>query len=156
LGASTAAAATAAVLGILALVDATTGETFRAIKDLIGIASVGGPPSLGWVLAAVLIIGGAVIGAWIALTSEGSLLPRSFLAVLMLVGTCGAWTFIWSTIRLGPALATAPFLPFHAALLVVAGLLVPALLVGVPAAAIWARVVERLLEVPAGPVARDP
>lgn len=145
IGAITGAAATAVVVGILVSIGTLTGESLSGFKELIGLAFLDGPRWLAPVVGSAVIVAGGAVGALVIASARFGLLPRSLAGMLGLVGAYVAWTFVWTIWRLGPDLSTTPFLPVYSALLTLAGLLGPLVLLFVPTAILWARIVELLL-----------
>jgi hypothetical protein len=67
--------------------------------------------------------------------------------VVWLIAVYVVWVFVWTIWRLAISgeIGSAPFLPFHTALLTFGGLLLPAIVFFLPAALLWTWVVGALL-----------
>jgi hypothetical protein len=137
----------ALVVALMIVTGALTGRAFVVIGELIGLAFVEGPRWLAPGITAGSILAAGVIGGRAARRGRDSLFRAAVIGVLSLVGGYVAWVFVWTTWRLGigDGIGTAPFLPFEAALLAFAGLLLPAIVLFLPAGLLWAWVVGAIL-----------
>jgi hypothetical protein len=145
IGAATAAAATAFVVVVLILLGSLTWPDLSGFKALIGLGFIGGPPWLPIVVILALIIAGGAMGIWAIRSTEYGFRVRAVVAVLVLVAAFIGWTAVWTVLRLGPQVPAVPFLPIYSALLTLAGLLIPLVVLFVPIALLWARIVESLV-----------
>jgi hypothetical protein len=143
-GAVIGALAAALVVALLVTIGALTGSAFALIDDLFGFAYVLGPAWLGPAVAAGSILAAGLIGGRAARRATDNLLSAAVTGVLWFVAGYVAWVFVWTVWRLGVSgeIGSAPFLPFHAALLAFAGLLLPAIVLFLPAALLWTWVVR--------------
>jgi hypothetical protein len=137
----------ALVVAVLVASGALMGSAFALIDDLFGLAFVLGPGWLGPAVAAGSILAAGLIGGRAARRGKDSLFSAAVVAVLVFVAGYVAWVFMWTLWRLGTSaeIGSAPFLPFHAALLTLAGLLLPAIVLFLPAGLLWAWVVRAVL-----------
>ena len=147
-GAAAGALDAALVIALMLVVDALAGRALGPIADLLGFAFVGGPIWLGPSIPAGSILAAGLIGGMAASRGREHLFRWAAIGALLLVGGYVAWTFVWTVWRLGVGggIGAAPLLPLEAALLALAGLLLPALLLFLPAAMLWAWIVGAVLK----------
>ncbi len=145
IGAVVGALDAALVVALLVATDALMGAV---IDEFFGLAFVLGPAWLGPAVAAGSILVAGLIGGCAARRGTDSLVVAGMFGVLWFLAGYVAWVFVWTLWRLGMSaeIGSAPFLPFHAALLTLAGLLLPAIVVFLPAALLWAWVVGAVLD----------
>ena len=142
-GATVGALDAALVIVLMLVVDALAGPALGPIPDLLGFATILGPTWLGPAVAAVSILAAGVVGASAAGRGEDRLSSGAAIGVLVLMAGYIAWTFVWTVWRTG---ASGLGLPVEAALLALAGLLLPAMLLFLPAAMLWAWIVGAVLK----------
>lgn len=136
----------ALVLALMLAIGSIAGRGFLVLAQLIGLAVVEGPAWLGPAFGAGALLVSTLTGAWLSPRAAGAPLGTAIGGVVTVMGACMAWTLAWTTIRLlqTGGLAAAWFLPVHAALLVLAGLVLPAIGLFLPAALLWAAAVRAL------------
>ncbi len=135
------------VVGAMAVFSGIAGPTLATVYQLLGLAFLDGP---GWLTPAImagLITTAGMLGARAAHRRGNGLFAAALTGVLTLVALYVAWVFVWTTWRLtmSSGIAAAPFLPLQAALLALAGLVLPGLILFLPAGLLWAWVVSAVL-----------
>jgi hypothetical protein len=137
----------ALVLTVMVASGALTGSAFAVIAGLLGQAFDEGPGWLAPAVSAGSILAAGLIGGRAARRGRESLFRAAVVGVLWLVGAYVAWVLAWTAWRLGVSgdIGSVPFLPVYAALLAFAGLLLPAIVLFLPAALLWAWVVGAVL-----------
>ena len=148
LGAFVGAFAAVLVVAAMAATGTVAGRSVGVFADLLGLAFVEGPRWLGPAIAIGSILAAGVIGGMAASRGRDHLFRWAAIGALLLVAGYVAWTFVWTVWRLVVvgALGAAPLLPLEAALLALAGLLLPAMLLFLPAAMLWAWIVGAVLK----------
>lgn len=137
----------AVVAALMIAAGAFAGRAVDAIGELLSLAFIEGPRWLGPATTTASILAAGVIGGRAARRGRDSLFSSAAIGVLLLIGAYVGWVFVWTLWRLGEAgaLSAAPFLPLEAALLAFAGLLLPAIVLFLPAGLLWAWVVGAIL-----------
>jgi hypothetical protein len=132
---------------IVALLFATNALMGALMDDFFGLAFVLGPAWLGPAVAAGAILAAGLIGGRAARRGTDTLFVAGMLGVLWFVAGYVAWVFVWTLYRLGMSgeLGSALLLPIYAALLALAELLLPALVLFLPASLLWAWLVGAVL-----------
>lgn len=140
------AAALVAVLAMAVMrgMGAVAGDPFAVERQTLSFAFVQGPGWLGSAVAAGTLLAAGLIGHRAAHRAVNAVLSTAVIAVIVIVGAYAAWVLVWTTVRLAATgiLASAPAQPFRAALLTVSGLILPAIILFLPAALLWAVVVR--------------
>jgi hypothetical protein len=138
----------ALVVALMVATGALAGRTFGIIGELLGLAFVDGPQWLGPAITTGSILAAGVVGGRAARRGVDNLFGAAAIGVLWLVGGYVAWVFVWTMWRLVVVggIGAAPLLPFEAALLAFAGLLLPAIILFLPSGLLWAWVVGAVLD----------
>jgi hypothetical protein len=137
----------ALVAAVLVAIGAVTGTAFAVVGDLLGLAFVLGPGWLGPAVGAASVLAAGLIGGRAARRGGDSMFVAAIAGVAWLIAVYVVWVFVWTAWGLGISgeIGSAPFLPFYAALLTFAGLLLPAIVFFLPAALLWAWMVGAVL-----------
>jgi hypothetical protein len=140
IGALAAALVAGLAMAVMRWVGTITGNAFAIEKEVLSYAFVQGP---GWLASAVAggsILAAGLIGYRAARRAADGTVSSAVIAVLLMVGAYAAWVLVWTAARLAVAgtLASSPAQPFHAALLALSGLILPAIVLFLPAALLWA------------------
>ncbi len=131
--------------GLLAVFEAAGGR-FVVVAELLGFAWVQGPWWLGPAVGVGGVVAAAFAGAWLAPAATETPVLAALEGVLLVSCSFVLWTLVWNFLRLmrEGGVGAAPFLPIHAALLAFAGLLLPAIVLFLPAGLCWATAVRSL------------
>jgi hypothetical protein len=135
------------VVAAMAVVGDIAGQTLATVYQLLGLAFLDGPGWLAPAIMAGLITTAGMLGARAAHRRGNALFTAALTGVLTLVAVYVGWVVVWTTWRLamGGGIAAAPLLPLQAALLALAGLVLPSLILFLPAGLLWACVVGAVL-----------
>ena len=153
IGALLGALVAALILSLLLVATSATGSRFVMTEELLGFAFSEGPLWLGPAVAAGCVIVAALAGAWLAPQAVGAWLLAAIEGVLVIVSGYVVWTLVWNAARLAAegGLLVAPFLAIHAALFALVGLLLPAIVLFLPAGLLWAAAVRATVRRVAAP-----
>jgi hypothetical protein len=118
------------------------------MSELLGLAFVDGPPWLAGAVMAAFVGLASAVGAWAASRGRDGLTRRALAGVALVLVGWACWAFGWTVWRLEVAgdPSSVPFVPLEVALDALGGLLIPAIVVFVPAALVWVWVVRWWLD----------